>query len=112
MSNVHHPNTDLEYNNLKNIEDNIILIDFAASWCGPCKRIAPVFESLSVEFENIVFVHVDIDDFKELDDVQTVKSMPTFRFYKNNELLHEITSSDPDNLRKSLEYFTNLDRKN
>lgn len=51
--------------------------------CGPCQRIAPVFQQLSTKFPNAVFLKVDVDKCAETAASQNVSSMPTFIFYRN-----------------------------
>jgi len=50
--------------------------------CGPCKKIAPVFEGLAGEFKHVVFAKVDVDENQETAAHCSIKSMPTFQFYK------------------------------
>ena len=68
-------------------ESNIpVVAKFFATWCGPCKMIAPVFEKLSQEFENQVkFIEIDVDDCDKISDDYYVSSVPTFIIFKNNE---------------------------
>ena len=44
----------------------LIVLDFTASWCGPCHRIAPYFEKLSHENPNVIFYRIDIDEYPEI----------------------------------------------
>lgn len=45
-----------------------VVVDFHATWCGPCKMISPFFESLQKDFENIVFCKIDVDDVSVSDE--------------------------------------------
>merc|ERR1712070_35486 len=75
-----------------------VLIDFTATWCGPCKMIAPFFEDLSKKFENVVFAKVDVD---ELDDVAAqagIEAMPTFQVYKDGAKVDEMTGAVKEKL--------------
>ena len=54
-----------------------VVVDFYASWCGPCKMFAPIFEEVSKENENYTFVKVDVDKFEELARRYSVMSIPT-----------------------------------
>jgi len=74
---------------LKEKRDYLFVIDFFATWCGPCKVIAPVYENLAQSFSNekIVFCKVDVEN-DSLDEVISsfkVQSMPTFIITKLNE---------------------------
>lgn len=58
-----------------------ILIDFYATWCGPCKRVAPIIEELQDDFKGkITFYKVDVEKERELSGIFGVRSMPTFLF--------------------------------
>ena len=72
-----------------NIDDNLkkegyILIDFWADWCGPCKVMAPIFESLSddPDLKGIHFTKVNVDENPTLSGQFGIRSLPTFALYK------------------------------
>jgi len=58
-------------------ENDIVLIDFWADWCGPCKMFAPTYEKVSEEYENIVFAKVDTEAHQELAAQFQIRSIPT-----------------------------------
>lgn len=62
------------------------IVKFYADWCGPCKMMAPIFEEVSNEVENITFFEINIDDNKELAIELGVKSIPTLILFKNGEI--------------------------
>ncbi|MDR0545822.1 MAG: thioredoxin [Mycoplasmataceae bacterium] len=69
-----------EFDNL--IKTNkYVLIDFYASWCGPCKMLAPIIENLSKQFQNITIVKIDVDSATELAQSQQIMSIPTLQLY-------------------------------
>ncbi|KAB0352993.1 hypothetical protein FD754_017850 [Muntiacus muntjak] len=47
---------------LNSAGDKLVVVDFSATWCGPCKMIKPFFHSLSEKYSNVVFLEVDVDD--------------------------------------------------
>ncbi|CAG05767.1 unnamed protein product, partial [Tetraodon nigroviridis] len=95
-----------EFNSiLKEHKHKLVVVDFTASWCGPCKQIGPVFEKLSNEPENkdIVFLKVDVDDAGDVSEFCQIKCMPTFQFYKNGKKVDEFSGANPDTLKEKLE---------
>merc|ERR1712023_434740 len=65
--------------------DKLVVVDFTATWCGPCQRIAPVFQKLAEEMPDVVFVKVDVDENEETAGECGIQAMPTFQYYKNGE---------------------------
>merc|ERR1711998_461377 len=63
----------------------LIVIDFTATWCGPCRFIGPKFESMSKEFTGATFVKVDVDENQEASTRCKVRCMPTFQIYKDGK---------------------------
>ena len=84
------------FKKISSISDKLIVIDFGAEWCGPCKRIAPMYEQLSDIMKDIVFCKVDIDEFEELAQNFDVISVPTFVFIKNNNILTTVQGANYD----------------
>ena len=62
--------------------NDIVLIDFWASWCGPCKQFAPVFESMSESHSGIVFGKVNTEEQQELAASFQVRSIPTLTIFR------------------------------
>eukprot|EP00741_Cyanophora_paradoxa_P021903 tig00021428_g21143.t1 len=65
--------------------DAPVVIDFSASWCGPCRTVAPMFEKMSTEFPGVKFAKVDIDECQELALQYSVSAVPTFTFLVNGK---------------------------
>ncbi|KAK9090613.1 hypothetical protein Sjap_023790 [Stephania japonica] len=68
--------------NSLNDSPKLLVIDFTASWCGPCKMMAPVFAQLSTEFTDVQFVKIDVDELKDVAQEFGVRAMPTFVLVK------------------------------
>jgi thioredoxin 1 len=69
----------------------IKLYDFAASWCGPCKQLSPIIDSLKKEFEgneNVEIIKIDIDAEPELTAQYNIRSVPTLIYLKDDEVVH------------------------
>lgn len=78
----------------------VILVDYFASWCGPCKQIAPLVEALAVRYSNVVVVKMDGDACQELVMEAGVSAYPTFHVYRNGQRLEEMRGADPAGLSR------------
>ncbi|KAJ1217969.1 hypothetical protein NDU88_005556 [Pleurodeles waltl] len=87
---------------LKNAGSKLVIVDFTASWCGPCRRIAPLFEELSTKYSEVIFLKVDVDDNEAITQRYGVTSMPTFLFIKNCEKVNVCTGADINAVEKRL----------
>ncbi|KAK6540348.1 hypothetical protein TWF694_009150 [Orbilia ellipsospora] len=70
------------------------LIDFHATWCGPCKQIAPFVEKLEKEYEQINFRKVDVDEVSEVAAEVGVRAMPTFMVFRKGEKVGEVVGAN------------------
>jgi thioredoxin len=70
-----------DFEGLKNTTD-LVLIDFWAVWCGPCKVMGPVLDTLAPEFPTVKFVKVNVDEVPEIAELFGVQSIPTFYMVK------------------------------
>mmetsp|Transcript_8252 Transcript_8252/g.24272 ORF Transcript_8252/g.24272 Transcript_8252/m.24272 type:complete len:144 (-) Transcript_8252:534-965(-) len=80
-----------------------VIVDFTATWCGPCKKIAPVFEQLATEFPHVVFCKVDVDDNQETAQACQITAMPTFKAYKAEKEVGMLRGADEQGLRTLVE---------
>lgn len=75
--------TAVDFENFKQTQD-LVLIDFWAEWCGPCRVMGPIIDKLAPDFSNVKFVKVNVDDVPEVAEVFGVQSIPTFYMVKFN----------------------------
>lgn len=78
------------------IKGGVTVVDFFATWCGPCKMIAPILEELSEEMkEKVNFIKVDVDKSVDLADKYHISSIPTVVIFKNNENVNQFVGFLP-----------------
>ena len=87
----------------KTITDNdIVFVDFWATWCGPCRAFGPVFEQASEKNPDIVFAKVDVDQNQELAGAAGIQSIPTLMVSKKGQIIFKqagaLRASDLDDL--------------
>lgn len=89
------------YNKLRT-SDKLVVIDFFATWCGPCKMLTPIFESLSKEMSDKVdFAKIDIDRSLEIAQEYKIVSVPTMIIFKNGKEVKRIVGFTPKEQIKS-----------
>ena len=68
--------------------DKLVLVDFNAPWCAPCKRMAPMFEELSTELKDkLILIKINADDNKGLANAMKIENLPTILLYKNGTIV-------------------------
>ncbi|XP_015674703.1 thioredoxin [Protobothrops mucrosquamatus] len=90
---------------LSDAGDKLIVVDFSATWCGPCKMIKPFFHSMVEKYPDVVFIEIDVDDAQDVASHCDVKCMPTFQFYKNNEKVHEFSGANKEKLEEAIKKY-------
>lgn len=74
--------------------DKLVMVDFYATWCGPCKMMAPIVEDLSKEYEGkAVIAKLDTDDAIGIAQKYRIMSIPSFVFFKDGEVVKSIRGS-------------------
>ncbi len=83
--------SEIEKDNLAAIiaENPVVVVQFAASWCGNCRIMKPKFKKLASEHENIPFLIVDAELFPESRKLAKVDNLPTFATFKNGLLVNQ-----------------------
>lgn len=71
-----------------------VVVDFFATWCGPCKAMSPIFDELSQEYkEKVKFVKIDVDQNQDLASQYNIFSIPTFLIFKDGKVVNQLTGA-------------------
>ena len=80
-----------EFNKVIN-ETDIVIVDFFATWCGPCKMLSPVLEEVAeAKKDEITIIKVDVDDEVELANKYHISSIPTILIFKKGQIVEVVT---------------------
>ncbi|CAF3092505.1 unnamed protein product [Rotaria socialis] len=92
-----------ELQNEKN-NDKLIVLDFFATWCGPCVRVKPKIEDWSNnEFkDSVVFLKCDVDQAEAVSQEYNIEAMPTFVFFKNGKEIHRVVGANVEQLKADI----------
>jgi thioredoxin 1 len=93
---------------LRDTSNKLIVADFFATWCPPCKAIAPHFAALSDKFVHVAFVKIDVDKFAPIAQAAGVKAMPSFGFYGHGKLIELVKGARPDVLSQKVAEMAKL----
>ncbi|KAK9104877.1 hypothetical protein Scep_021721 [Stephania cephalantha] len=107
-SQVKSPHNSVEWGEIfYSLKDSskLLVIDFTASWCGPCKMMAPVFAQLSTEFTDVQFVKIDVDELKDVAQEFGVRAMPTFVLVKQGKKIDEVVGANKDELKNKINQY-------
>ncbi|KAG7981867.1 hypothetical protein I3843_04G019900 [Carya illinoinensis] len=81
----------------------LMVIDFAASWCGPCKIMTPVVHAMSSTFTDVDFVKIDVDELPDVAEEFKVQAMPTFVLVKKGKEVDRVVGAKKDELQEKIE---------
>lgn len=90
-------------NQLKQAGSKLVVVDFYATWCGPCKNIAPAVEQMAGEFTDVVFLKVDVDEAEDIASRYEISCMPTFLFLKNCDEVGRFSGASEAKLKEKLQ---------
>ena len=88
-----HNITDETYS--KETSKGLVLVDFWAEWCGPCKMLAPIIDELSNELNNVKFTKLNIDENQDIASELNITAIPTLVLYKDGVVVDRVTSMMP-----------------
>lgn len=84
-----------------------VIVKFSAEWCSPCKRIHPFYVKQCSENSHICFVHIDVDEVRDVCEHCDVSAMPTFILYENGEEKYKFSGANTSELMNTIEMCKN-----
>ncbi|PSS30437.1 Thioredoxin like [Actinidia chinensis var. chinensis] len=93
---------NLHFNSSKQIP-KLMVVDFSASWCGPCKFIEPAIHAMAAKFTDVDFVKIDVDELSDVAQEFGVQGMPTFVLLKQGKEVDRLVGAKKDELEKKVE---------
>lgn len=91
---------ELDKDTLQELVENndTVMVQFSASWCGNCRIMKPKFKKLASENDGVAFVVVDAEKFPESRKLANVNNLPTFAAYKGGKLVNQVQTNKIDGL--------------
>jgi len=77
----------------KKSENELLLVDFWAEWCGPCKSMHPIFSRMAKKYKSVRFARVNVDNAQDIAMRYGVQSIPTFIMFKNGEVVNTMVGA-------------------
>ncbi|KAK5802351.1 Thioredoxin H2 -like protein [Gossypium arboreum] len=96
------PRWQLHFNSVKE-SPKLMVIDFSASWCGPCKFMEPVLNGMAAKFTDVDFVKLDVDELPDVAQEFGVQAMPTFVLVKQGKEVDRVVGAQKNELEKKVE---------
>ncbi|HLA91709.1 MAG TPA: thioredoxin [Gemmatimonadaceae bacterium] len=88
--------TDADFETRVEKTDGVTVVDFWATWCGPCRMIAPILDQLAVEYQGKVKVaKLDVDNNQQTAFRYNVRSIPTLLFFRDGKLVDQVIGAVP-----------------
>ncbi|RRT49102.1 hypothetical protein B296_00044580 [Ensete ventricosum] len=79
-----------------------VVANFSATWCGPCRTVAPVYRELSEKYRSLIFLTIDVDDLMDFCLSWDISATPTFFFLKDGQQLDKLIGANRPELEKKI----------
>lgn len=89
-----------DWNTLMSKDELTYVVDFTATWCGPCRAIGPYFDELASlpKYASLAFLKVDVDQLETVAAAAKVSAMPTFQVWQKGEVVNQLMGANKDKL--------------
>ncbi|WP_163516845.1 thioredoxin family protein [Gelidibacter japonicus] len=99
---------ELDQDNLKQLvsDNETVVVQYSASWCGNCRIMKPKFKKLATENDNMTFVMADAEKFPESRKLATVDNLPTFAIFKDGTFVNQVQTNKYEVLKELVNEVT------
>ncbi|RDX79730.1 Thioredoxin H2 [Mucuna pruriens] len=83
--------------------NKLMVIDFTATWCGPCKYMDPIIKEFAAKYPDVEFIKIDVDELMDVAQAFHVQAMPTFVLIKKGKIVEKVVGAKKEELQKLIE---------
>ncbi|KAF3431393.1 hypothetical protein FNV43_RR26124 [Rhamnella rubrinervis] len=83
--------------------NKLLVIDFTATWCGPCRSMEPILDEFAEKYSDVEFIQIDVDELLDVAAEFGVNAMPTFLLLKKGNQVDKVVGASKDDLQKKIE---------
>ncbi|KAF5476427.1 hypothetical protein F2P56_008142 [Juglans regia] len=83
-------------------DGKIVIANFSATWCGPCKMVTPFYRELSEKYPSIMFLLIDVEELTEFSASWDIKATPTFFFLRDGQQVDKLVGANKPELQKRI----------
>ncbi|KAH1121592.1 hypothetical protein J1N35_004752 [Gossypium stocksii] len=91
-----------EHLEMGNQSKKLVVVDFTASWCGPCRFISPILVELAKKLPHVIFLKVDVDELSTVAQEWAIEAMPTFVFLKEGSIIDKVVGARKEELQQKI----------